>query len=203
MVRQFLTDVLWPPLDYLLIDTPPGTSDEHISLAESLQQNCFTSPYPQLAGAIIVTTPQAVAISDVRKEVNFCGKVGIGVLGVVENMSGFVCECCGEKANLFGKGGGEVMAREFDVRFLGGVPVDGRWGRLVEEGVRPVYGVAENRQGETGGEEEVEDGTLREGREEGLLVDKYRSCSLCGIFEGITRELIEIVEGAGDEESGR
>lgn len=196
MVRQFLTDVLWPSLDYLLIDTPPGTSDEHISLAESLQTHCFTTPYPQLAGAIIVTTPQAVAVADVKKEVNFCGKVGIQVLGVVENMSGFVCECCGVEANVFGKGGGEVMAREFGVGFLGGVPVDGRWGRLVEEGLRPVYGEVVNDQGVDGGEvEEVEGESLRKGREEGLLVDKYRSCSLCGIFEGITAQLIEIVEG--------
>ncbi|KAL9135732.1 MAG: hypothetical protein Q9175_003074, partial [Cornicularia normoerica] len=85
MVRQFLSDVLWPPTDYLLIDTPPGTSDEHISLAETLQSRSLPG---QLAGAVIVTTPQAVAISDVKKEVNFCRKVGVEVLGVVENMSG-------------------------------------------------------------------------------------------------------------------
>jgi len=203
MVRQFLTDVLWPPLDYLLVDTPPGTSDEHISLAESLLEHCFTSPYAQLAGAVVVTTPQAVAIADVRKEVNFCSKVGIEVLGVVENMSGYVCECCGEAANLFGKGGGEVMAREFGVRFLGGVPVDGRWGRLVEEGVRPVYGVVENDQSEASGEGELEEGVMRSGREEGLLVDKYRSCSLCSIFEDITGQLVGIVEGEGVGRAGR
>ncbi|KAL9126087.1 MAG: hypothetical protein Q9217_004803, partial [Psora testacea] len=89
MVRQFLTDVLWPPLDYLLIDTPPGTSDEHISLAETLLRNAAESKLPgQLAGAVVVTTPQAVAVSDVRKELNFCAKTGIDILGVVENMSG-------------------------------------------------------------------------------------------------------------------
>lgn len=109
MVRQFLTDVLWPSLDYLLIDTPPGTSDEHISLAETLLQQTSTptpDTLPQLAGAVIVTTPQAVAVSDVRKELTFCRKVGINVLGVVENMSGYVCECCGQETNLFGKGVG-------------------------------------------------------------------------------------------------
>lgn len=150
-----------------------------------------------------MTTPQAVAIADVRKEVNFCSKVGIEVLGVVENMSGYVCECCGEAANLFGKGGGEVMAREFGVRFLGGVPVDGRWGRLVEEGVRPVYGVVENDQSEASGEGELEEGVMRSGREEGLLVDKYRSCSLCSIFEDITGQLVGIVEGEGVGRAGR
>ena len=205
MVRQFLTDVLWPPTDYLLIDTPPGTSDEHISLAETLQSKSLPG---QLAGAVIVTTPQAVAISDVRKEVNFCRKVGVEVLGVVENMSGYVCECCGERANLFGKGGGEVMAASFDVPFLGGVPVDRQWGVLVEEGRRPRYGFVEHsgeglEEGEK--EEEIESEAGRgmsraldtdgDGREEGLLVDKYRSCSLCGVFGSITRQLVEIVEG--------
>lgn len=204
MVRQFLTDVLWPPTDYLLIDTPPGTSDEHISLAETLQSKSLPG---QLTGAVIVTTPQAVAISDVRKEVNFCRKVGVDVLGVVENMSGYVCECCGERANLFGKGGGEVMAASFEVPFLGGVPVDRQWGVLVEEGRRPRYGAVENSgDGQQKGEREEsesEEGrgmpgapeTDEDSREEGLLVDRYRSCSLCGIFEGITRQLVEIVEG--------
>lgn len=198
MVRQFLTDVLWPPTDYLLIDTPPGTSDEHISLAETLLTNTFTAPYAQLAGAVIVTTPQAVAISDVRKEVNFCQKTKIPVMGVVENMSGYVCECCGERANLFGKGGGEIMARDFGMRFLGGVPIDAQWGGLVEEGRRPVYGAVENNKDEGRGGDGGTDGEGRRRREEGLLVDKYRSCSLCGIFEGIVRQLIEIVEGHGN-----
>lgn len=207
MVRQFLTDVLWPPLDYLLIDTPPGTSDEHISLAETLLQHPSTStPHAssQLAGAVIVTTPQAVAVSDVRKELSFCRKVGIGVLGVVENMSGYVCECCGEETNLFGKGGGEVMAREFDVKFLGGVPVDGQWGSLVEEGKRPRYGedfvkVAgeddEDNQETYANDGDDDAGTgLSAQPDDGLLVDKYRSCSLCVTFEGISSQLISLVE---------
>ncbi|KAL8992418.1 MAG: hypothetical protein Q9188_007588, partial [Gyalolechia gomerana] len=221
MVRQFLTDVLWPPIDYLLIDTPPGTSDEHISLAETLlQQTAPPSPTssPKLAGAVIVTTPQAVAVSDVRKELSFCRKVGIGVLGVVENMSGYVCECCGEETNLFGRGGGEVMAQEFGVTFLGRVPVDGQWGVLVEEGKRPRYGsqVVKNSSDEDEdelGEEEYE-GTnqgdrgrevldedhdpehqgQRQARDSACLVDKYRSCSLSSVFDGITRQLYNIVE---------
>ncbi|KAI4094510.1 MAG: hypothetical protein LQ339_007471 [Xanthoria mediterranea] len=213
MVRQFLTDVLWPPLDYLLIDTPPGTSDEHISLAETLLQQTST-PSPQassqLAGAVVVTTPQAVAVSDVRKELSFCRKVGIGVLGVVENMSGYVCECCGKESNLFGKGGGEVMAREFEVIFLGGVPVDGQWGSLVEEGKRPRYGedvvkdVVKDDGDDDDDDEDDDDDTVNRndtaennvsaGMDVGLLVDKYRSCSLCVTFEGITSQLIGLVE---------
>ena len=142
MVRQFLTSVLWPAgLSYLLVDTPPGTSDEHISLAETLLTSVPSSnSHHGLAGAVIVTTPQAVATSDVRKEINFCRKVGVRILGAVENMSGYVCECCGVETNLFGKGGGEVMSRECGIRFLGRVPVDVRWGELVEEGKRPLYG---------------------------------------------------------------
>jgi len=227
MVRQFLTSVLWPPTDYLLIDTPPGTSDEHISLVETLLKDVTTPPpatngnsngasstprsRPQLAGAVIVTTPQAVAISDVKKELNFCRKTGVKVLGVVENMSGYVCECCGVSTNLFSKGGGELMAREFGVPFLGGVPLDGQWGVLVEEGVRPRYGgVANSGDGDDGedtgggrGDEGAEaeqqsngngDGVWNREREEGLLVDKYRNCSLSPMFAEITRKMVEKVE---------
>ena len=111
-------------------------------------------------------------------------------------MSGFVCECCGERANLFGKGGGEVMSGDFGVRFLGGVPVDMAWGALVEEGRWPVYGEVRNNGDD--GEEDI-DGEMRGQRDvaryEGLLVDKYRSCALCEVFDGITRQLVDIVEG--------
>lgn len=157
----------------------------------------------QLAGAVIVTTPQAVAISDVRKEINFCEKVGIRVLGVVENMSGYVCECCGVGTNLFGSGGGEVMAGEFGVKFLGRVPVDTQWGILVEEGRRPRYGNVgvRDEEGELDGEENADDVGQNEASEEdnkALLVDKYRSCSLYGVFDDITRQLVEIVEGVSN-----
>lgn len=199
MVRQFLTDVLWPPgTKYLLIDTPPGTSDEHISLAETLLSlppfpssnlkpnpaTSTTSQVQHLAGAVIVTTPQAVSVSDVRKELNFCKKVSVVVLGVVENMAGYVCECCGVCTNVFGKGGGEAMSQEFGVRFLGSVPVDAQWGSLVEEGKRPRYGEPELR------EEQSFAGT-----EDGPLVDKYRSCSLCPAFREIARGVIDNVDG--------
>jgi len=208
MVRQFLTDVLWPPIDYLLIDTPPGTSDEHISLAEQLLKVASSTSAtdanvtgahargkPHLAGAVVVTTPQAVATSDVRKELNFCAKVGIRVLGVVENMSGYVCECCGVSTNLFGKGGGEVMSADFGVKFLGGVPIDTQWGVLVEEGKRLTYGgVAKAEDVENGSENGDKEGMAAEGEKEpGLLVDKYRNCSLSGLFEGITKEVVQIV----------
>ncbi|KND02230.1 iron-sulfur cluster assembly protein CFD1 [Spizellomyces punctatus DAOM BR117] len=125
MIKQFLEDVAWGELDYLLIDTPPGTSDEHISVAENLRQY---NP----DGAVVVTTPQAVSLADVRKELNFCRKVKIPVLGVVENMSGFVCPHCAECSDLFSKGGGEAMAEEFKVDFLGRVPIDPTLTTLIE-----------------------------------------------------------------------
>ncbi|CAG2120180.1 unnamed protein product, partial [Medioppia subpectinata] len=88
MIRQFLTDVNWGELDYLIVDTPPGTSDEHISVVECLKE--FRNP----DGAVLVTTPQALSIGDVRREITFCRKGNINILGVVENMSGYVCPHC-------------------------------------------------------------------------------------------------------------
>ncbi|CAG8608176.1 1726_t:CDS:2 [Ambispora leptoticha] len=130
MIRQFLTDVCWGELDYLIVDTPPGTSDEHISIVESLKG---VKP----GGAIIVTTPQAVALADVRKELNFCKKVDLPILGVIENMSGFVCPHCAECTNLFSTGGGEAMAREFEVDFLGRVPIDPSFILMLEQSSIP------------------------------------------------------------------
>nr|KAJ3418147.1 Nucleotide-binding protein 2 [Polyrhizophydium stewartii] len=125
MIKQFVADVAWGELDYLLIDTPPGTSDEHIAIAEQLK----THP-PE--GAVIVTTPQAVSLADVRKELSFCRKVGIPILGVIENMSGFVCPHCEECTELFSTGGGERLAAEQSLAFLGRVPIDPNLTTLME-----------------------------------------------------------------------
>ncbi|KAI8853244.1 P-loop containing nucleoside triphosphate hydrolase protein [Chytridium lagenaria] len=111
MIKQFIEDVVWGELDYLIVDTPPGTSDEHISLVEYLKEY---NP----DGAVLVTTPQAISVLDVRKELSFCKKVGIPILGVIENMSGYVCPHCEECTNLFSKGGGEALAKEHDLPFL-------------------------------------------------------------------------------------
>lgn len=197
MVRQFLTDVLWPELDYLLIDTPPGTSDEHISLLETLLKNTSPTPnagLPYLAGAVVVTTPQAISISDVKKELNFCKKTGIRVLGVVENMAGFVCPNCSECTNVFSKGGGEVMAKDFNVPFLGSVPIDPAFVELIEEGTRPRYPEGTVVEGkDVGGAEE----TNGAGRKEGLFVDKYRDCSLYPLFDGFVTRLLDDLRGGG------
>ncbi len=126
VVKNFLTDVMWGELDYLLIDTPPGTSDEHISIAEQLRD---ANP----DGAVLVTTPQAISTTDVRKELNFCRKVGLKTLGVIENMSGFVCPHCSECTNVFSTGGGEAMAQEFGIEFLGRIPIDPQFVRIMEQ----------------------------------------------------------------------
>lgn len=127
MIRQFFKDVVWGELDYLIIDTPPGTSDEHIAIAEELNK-C-----PELIdGAVIVTTPQAVSVNDVRKEINYCEKAAFKVLGIVENMSGFVCPYCADCTNIFSKGGGERLAKELDLKFLGAIPIDPTFVDMIE-----------------------------------------------------------------------
>lgn len=129
LIKQFLKDVEWGQLDFLVIDTPPGTSDEHLSLATCLASSNIT-------GAVIITTPQEMSLLDVRKEINFCKKVNIPVIGVVENMSAFVCPKCKTTSIIFPPttGGAEQMAAEMQVPFLGRLPLDPRIGRSCDEG---------------------------------------------------------------------
>lgn len=115
VIRQFLKDVAWGPLDYLVIDSPPGTGDEPLSVAQLVGQP---------AGAILVTTPQDLAIADVRRSVSFCEKVSMPVVGIIENMSGLLCPHCGGQIALFKSGGGESLAQEMGVPFLGRIPID-------------------------------------------------------------------------------
>jgi ATP-binding protein involved in chromosome partitioning len=115
LIRQFLTDVRWGDLDYLIIDCPPGTGDELISIAQLLED---------ADGVIIVTTPQDVAVNDVRKSITFCRHVNLPVIGVIENLSGFVCPNCGTVVDIFKTGGGEKMASEMEVPFMGRIPID-------------------------------------------------------------------------------
>lgn len=127
MIKQFLTDVSWQNRDVLIIDTPPGTSDEHITVMENLKGL-------KVDGAVVVTTPQAVAIGDVRRELTFCKKTGLKVIGIVENMSGYVCPNCTECTNIFSKGGGEALASHAGVPFLGCVPIDPNLAMAVDRG---------------------------------------------------------------------
>ncbi|KAA8643070.1 hypothetical protein EYZ11_008900 [Aspergillus tanneri] len=201
MIRQFLSDVHWGETDYLLVDTPPGTSDEHIALAEqlltlsttgaSVATSSLSSRMPRLAGAVLVTTPQAIATSDVRKEANFCVKTRIPILGVIENMSGYTCPCCGEVTNLFSSGGGQVMAQEMGIKFLGIVPVDVKFGELVEGGTL-VGDSDENDEEQEDEEENGMDQTLVDDRP---LVERYRDCWSYSRFEEFAKELLSDIEG--------
>lgn len=115
VIRQFIEDVDWGDLDLLVIDAPPGTGDEPLTVFQLI---------PELAGAVIVTTPQKVAAVDVRKSISFCKELNVPVLGVVENMSGFACPKCGEVTPILRAGGGRVIAEEMAVPFLGAIPID-------------------------------------------------------------------------------
>jgi Mrp family chromosome partitioning ATPase len=115
VIQQFLRDTQWGDLDVLVVDCPPGTGDEPLSVAQLLGD---------ADGAVVVTTPQALAVSDVRKSIMFCRKVELPVLGVIENLSGFVCPHCGQVSDIFTRGGGETMATEMGVPFLGRIPID-------------------------------------------------------------------------------
>merc|ERR1711865_445824 len=148
LLRNFLADTMWGELDVLLVDSPPGTSDEHISTLEMLQ-GC------SIDGAVIVTTPQVtpppetltaasclnllppqeVALADVRKEIGFCQQFGVPVLGLVENMSGFVCPHCKDCTDIFLSGGGEKLAAQYGIPMLGRIPIDPTLGQSCEKGL--------------------------------------------------------------------
>ncbi len=121
LIQQFLGDVVWGKLDWLVIDSPPGTGDEPLSVAQLIPAT----------GAIIVTTPQEVSLLDSRKAVNFARRLKLRIHGIIENMSGFVCPHCGKRINLFKEGGGEKAAKELGVPFLGRIPIDPK---IVESG---------------------------------------------------------------------
>ncbi len=114
VIRQFLADTQWSPLDYLIIDCPPGTGDEPLTVVQTIPD----------AKAIVVTTPQEIALADVRKSLNFCELAKIPVAGIVENMSGFICPNCHTVHNIFKSGGGEKLAAEKHIPFLGKIPID-------------------------------------------------------------------------------
>lgn len=129
LIKQFLKDVRWDELDYLVIDTPPGTSDEHLSVNSYLKES-------SIDGAILVTTPQEVSLLDVRKEIDFCRKARIRILGLIENMSGFVCPKCTHQSEIFRAttGGARRLAKDTGVPFLGAVPLDPRIGMACDFG---------------------------------------------------------------------
>jgi len=114
VIRQFISDIEWSDLDYLIIDSPPGTGDEPLTVAQTIKD----------ARALIVTTPQEISLADVRKSINFCRQVGMFILGLVENMSGFLCPHCGEKIELFKAHGGELIATKENLALLASLPIE-------------------------------------------------------------------------------
>jgi ATP-binding protein involved in chromosome partitioning len=113
-IKQFISDIDWGELDYLIIDSPPGTGDEPLTVVQTIPD----------AEAVIVTTPQEISLADVRKSINFCRMVNIRIIGVVENMSGLICPHCGKKISVFGTGGGARMAASMKVPFLAEIPIE-------------------------------------------------------------------------------
>lgn len=132
IIRRFIADVDWGPLDYLVVDLPPGTGDEPLTVAQA---------FPAADGGIIVTTPQEASVAVCRKAVNFLKAVKLPCLGVIENMSGFACPHCGEVTNLFSSGGGEEMAQQMGVPFLGRLPLAPEVVALTDAG-QPLLGAA-------------------------------------------------------------
>jgi ATP-binding protein involved in chromosome partitioning len=129
-IKQFLKDVAWGDLDFLIVDSPPGTGDEPLSVIQLIGR---------LDGAVIVTTPQRVAASDVRKSITFCRQMEVPILGVVENMNGFACPRCGDITFVFGADGGKRMAAEMKVPYLGSIPIDPEIAEACDQGRAYVY----------------------------------------------------------------
>jgi len=124
VIQQFVGDVKWGDLDFLIVDAPPGTGDEPMSVAQTITD----------AKAVIVTTPQDVALADVRKSINFCRTIQIDMMGLVENMGPFACPCCGKTISLFKEGGGQKTATQMDIPFLGTLPFDANVVKALDRG---------------------------------------------------------------------
>jgi len=138
VIKQFLGEIEWGELDYLVIDSPPGTGDEPLSICQLI---------PETDGSIIVTTPQDVALIDSRKTVRFSEVLNIPILGIIENMSGLKCPHCGEMINLFKTGGGEKAAKTMNITFLGRIPIDPNIVETSDAGKAFIYDFAKSDAG--------------------------------------------------------
>ncbi len=134
VIKEFLQNVAWGELDYLVVDCPPGTGDEPLSIAQMLKDK---------SSAIIVTTPQQVSTIDVAKCITFCNQLDLPMAGIIENMSGFVCPHCGKEVDIFSRGGGEKLASKYKVPFLGKIPLDPEIVKSGDDGRPYVYHCAQ------------------------------------------------------------
>ncbi|BGP27315.1 cytosolic Fe-S cluster assembly factor cfd1 [Rhodotorula toruloides] len=207
MVRQFLGEVAWGELDWLLVDTPPGTSDEHISLLESLRPLLLSPPHPDspalpTLSAVLVSTPQALSLLDVSKELSFVRRTQLPLLGLVENMSGYVCPHCGDVVGVFGRGGGEDFCRreeekrergevESGCRFLGRVPIDRELVGLLDDVAAHGARVVVAGGGEQGEEEEEQE--RGQGRK-ASLVERYQAIPSFAVVRAIADKVRGLVE---------
>ncbi len=135
IIDQFMREVTWGELDFLVVDCPPGTGDEPLSILQQLQPDVHV---------VVVTTPQEVAVADVRRSISFCRTVGAPILGIVENMSGYACPHCGQVENIFSADGGVNLAAEMDVPFLGRIPLDPQLVKSGDQGNVFVNGTQDN-----------------------------------------------------------
>jgi len=124
-IKQFIADVRWEKLDWLIIDSPPGTGDEPLSIAQIINNS----------KSIIVTTPQDISILDIRKSVNFCKQLKIKIIGIIENMSSFFCPHCGKKIEIFKSGGGKKTAKQMNLKYLGALPLDEKIMEASDKGI--------------------------------------------------------------------
>ncbi|XP_070000121.1 cytosolic Fe-S cluster assembly factor NUBP2 isoform X2 [Penaeus vannamei] len=141
LIRRMIKDTLWGRLDDLVIDTPPGTSDEHLTIIKLLAS---TKP----DGAVIITAPQKMSAGVVSREIRFCQKMGLPILGIIENLSGFCCPCCSEVSQVFSSGAGKYLAEKYSIPFLGSLPIDPSMSSVQQRGLsmkeeHPHSGVSE------------------------------------------------------------
>ncbi|WWC70345.1 cytosolic Fe-S cluster assembly factor CFD1 [Kwoniella pini CBS 10737] len=202
MIRQFLSEVRWGELDYLVIDTPPGTSDEHISLLTHLHPLFIPNNLkPTTPTSILITTPQITSINDTIKSLSFTKKLNLPVMGLVENMSGYVCPCCNEISNIYGDQNKVFeLSKKENLNYLGKVPIDTNLVKLldsVSKGEIPITSQinSSNQQNQN----EVGDGIVNinglEGEQSQFpLLDKYNDTTSSKVWKEITDNLIEKIE---------
>ncbi|KTW28131.1 hypothetical protein T552_01990 [Pneumocystis carinii B80] len=175
MIQQLLSRVEWGILDFLVIDSPPGTGDEQIAVAETLHaMSCIEKSH-----AIIVTTPQEVSLADVRKGINFCRKAGLNIFGIIENMSTYRCPHCFTSTDIFSSGGGEELSKSYEIPLLGKIPLDSTLSELIK--CQPVSDVNTN--------ENISSSKLLD-ESNWDLPERYKKCTLYPLFKEIVNKIL-------------